>query len=309
MAKKQRPPRPPTEEERAERRAAERRRMHDAVEALRGSDGWRRWLRARRHFHGYSFANQILIAMQMPEATRVAGFTAWLKLGYAVQRGSVGIYIWAPCHPSEKRMREWREAGADPEREPRTHFRMVKVFDASQVAPRPDHSGEPAPLHPPYEPIGGDGLADRFDPLAAFARRLDLTVSVEQVPGAALGYHEPATGRVVVEAIGPEFSANAQVSVMIHELSHALVRKDRRDGDPKLDYAAEEVVVESVAFSVCASLGLDTAGFAVPYVTGWFERTDGDPLEAYAELIDRLARRLEEIVVPVPAGPAAATAA
>jgi hypothetical protein len=58
---------------------------------------------------------------------------------------------------------------------------------------------------------------------------LDLTVTVEESPGSALGYHEPATGRVVVEASGPRFSANAQVSVLVHEVSHALVHKDCRD--------------------------------------------------------------------------------
>ena len=139
----------------------------------------------------------------------------------------------------------------------------------------------------------GEGLADRILPLVEFADSLELEVAIEKIPGAAAGYHEPATGRIVVEVVGPGFSANAQVSVLVHELAHALVRIDRRADDPKLDYAAEEVVVESVAYSVCASLGLDSSGSAVPYVTGWAERTEGDPIESYAELIDRLARRLE----------------
>jgi antirestriction protein ArdC len=296
MSSPRRQRRPLTEEERAERRETERKQMQEAVEALRTSEGWQRWLRVRHHFHDYSFANQLLIAMQCPEATRVAGFRRWLELGYAVQKGQRAIRIWAPCPPSKTVIERWRDAGADPEKEPRTRFRLVPVFDASQVAPLPEFPGEPVPLRPPHEPIEGDGLAEHFDPLAAFARNLDLTLSVEEIPGSALGYHEPATGRVVIEALGPEFSANAQVSVLIHELSHALVRKDRREGDPKLDYAAEEVVVESVAFTVCASLGLDTGGSAIPYVTGWFERTEGDPLEAFAELIDRLARRLEDVI-------------
>jgi antirestriction protein ArdC len=133
-------------------------------------------------------------------------------------------------------------------------------------------------------------------PLVEFADSLDLEVQVEHVPGAASGYHEPATGRIVLEEVGPDFSANAQVSVLVHELAHALVRIDRREDDPKLGYAAEEVVVESVAWSVCGVLGLDSSGSAVPYVAGWAEHIDGDPIEAYAELIDRLARRVEEVV-------------
>jgi antirestriction protein ArdC len=299
-AKRKRHPRL-TDEERAERRAAERKQMQEAVEALRTSEGWQRWLRVRRHFRDYSFANQLLIAMQCPHATRVAGFRKWLEVGYAVRKGEHAVRIWAPCSPSKKAIERWRAEGADPEAKPGVHFRLVSVFDASQVAPLPEFPGDPLPLEPPSEPIEGDGLADRFQPLARFASGLGLTVSLEEIPGSALGYHDPATGRVVIERLGPGFTANAQVSVLVHELAHSLVRIDRRDDDPTLDYAAEEVVVESVAFSVCGSLGLDTAGNAVPYVASWFEGADGDPLEAYAELIDRLARRIEE-VVPAPLG-------
>jgi antirestriction protein ArdC len=287
--------RPATEAERPERRAAEREQMREAVEALRTSEGWQRWLEVRRHFHGYSFHNQLMIAMQCPQATRVAGFRKWLELGYVVRKSEKAIRIWAPCPPSKKQVERWRAGGAVPDDEPRTYFRLVPVFDASQVAPLPDFPGEPAPLEPPHMPITGDGLADRLPALVEFADSLDLEISVEQIPGAASGYHEPATGRIVLEDVGPEFSANAQISVLVHELAHALVRIDRRGEDPKLGYAAEEVVVESVAWSVCASLGLDTGGSAVPYVAGWSEGLAGDPIEAYAELIDRLARRIERV--------------
>jgi antirestriction protein ArdC len=287
--------RPSTEEERAERRAAEREQMRGAVGALRTSEGWQRWLRVRRHFHSYSFNNQLMIAMQCPEATRVAGFRRWLEIGYAVRRGEHAIRIWAPCPPSQKQLARWRSEGAKPDEKPRTFFRLVPVFDASQVDPLPEFPGGPVSLVPPHEPIAGDGLADRLPALVEFADSLELEVSVESIPGAASGYHEPATGRIVVEAVGDSFSANAQVSVLAHELAHALVRIDRRDEDPKLDYAAEEVVVESVAWSVCASLGLDSSGSAVPYVAGWAEGVQGDPIEAYAGLIDRLARRLEGV--------------
>ena len=76
-----------SDEERAERRRADRAFAAQAVEQLRSSEGWQQWLTARRHFHAYSLANQLLIAMQKPEATRVAGFRAWLKLGYCVRKG------------------------------------------------------------------------------------------------------------------------------------------------------------------------------------------------------------------------------
>src|SRR5829696_4397695 len=97
-----------TEDERAARREADRQKAREAVEALKTSDGWQRWLALRRHFHRYSLANQLLIALQNPEATRVAGFRAWLKLGYAVRRGERAIKIWVPVPPSKKKLEEWK---------------------------------------------------------------------------------------------------------------------------------------------------------------------------------------------------------
>jgi antirestriction protein ArdC len=293
MARKRSRRRPPTEAERAERRERERRLMAEAVERLRSSEGWRRWLRVRRHFHGYSLGNQLLIALQRAEATRVCGFKAWLKLGYAVQKEEHGIYIWAPCHPSRRRLRDWEEAGADPEKKPRTFFRLVKVFDRSQVAPLPDFPGGPADLDPPGQPVEGDGLAHLFAPLRDLGASIGSEVHVQRIAGEARGWYDPRTREIAVEVVGEGFSANAQVATTIHELAHALVRHDRGEDDPRLTYAEEEVVVECVAFTVCAGLGLDTSGASVPYVAGWGE---GSEIERYAALIDRLARRLEEAV-------------
>jgi hypothetical protein len=283
-----------TDEERAEKRAAERELMAEAVEQLRSSEGWQTWLRVRRHFHSYSFHNQLLIAFQRPGATRVAGFRHWLDLGYAVRKGERGLSIWAPCPPSKKKLREWREAGAKPEEKPQTFFRMVKVFDRSQVEPLPEFPGGPLVLDPPSEPIQGDGLAPLFDPLARFATSINCHVVIEEIPGSASGYLQPKTGKIAVEKAGPDFSPNAQVATEVHELSHALVRHDRREDDSKLTYGNEEVVVECVAYTVCSTLGVDTAGWSVPYVAGWSE---GDEIERYAELIDRLATRLEDVVL------------
>lgn len=280
-----------SDEERAEKRAAERELMAKAIEELRSSEGWQRWLRVRRHFHSYSFHNQLLIAFQRPGATRVAGFRRWLTLGYAVRKGERGISIWAPCPPSKKKLREWRKAGANPDDRPRTFFRLVKVFDRAQVDPLPEFPGGPVDLDPPLAPIEGDGLAGLFEPLANFATSIDYTVAVEEIPGSALGYCSPPRQHIGVERISAEFSANAQVGVEIHELAHALVRCDRQEEDPQLTYGEEEVVVECVAHTVCATVGIDTSDWSVPYMATWGE---GDEIERYAALIDRLATRLED---------------
>lgn len=280
-----------SDEERAEKRAVERDLIAHAIEELRSSEGWQRWLRVRRHFHSYSLHNQLLIADQRPQATYVAGFRRWLKLGYAVRKGEHGIRIWAPCPPSAKKVREWREAGADPDARPRTYFRLLAVFDRSQVDPLPEFPGGPVDLEPPVEPVGGDGLARLFEPLAAVGSSLGYTVTVESIPGSARGFCNRRTRRIAVDEIAKDFSANAQVAVEIHELAHALVGCERREEDPKLSYDEEEVVVECVAYSVCSTVGLDTAGSSVPYITSW---SKGGEIARYAALIDRLASRLED---------------
>ena len=85
---------------------------------------------------------------------------------------------------------------------------------------------------------------------------------------------------------------------MVIQLAHALVRCERAEEDPELSYAEEEVVVECVAYTVCSTLGLDTAGFSVPYLASWSE---GGEIERYAALIDRLAGRLEDAALAVDA--------
>lgn len=293
-----------TEEERAARRAVERQLMSSAIEDLRSSDGWQRWLRARRHFHAYSLHNQLLIAHQRPDATHVAGFRAWLNLGYAVRKGEHALRIWAPMPPSKRALEAWRKTGSNPDDRPHTHFRLVAVFDRSQVDPLPDYPGGPTDLDPPIAPIQGDGLAHLFDPLVDFAASIGYTVLVQAIQGSAQGYCEPDRHNISIEAIGEDFSANAQVATLIHELAHALLRCERQETDPSLAYGGEEVVVECVAYSVCSALGLDTSEFSAPYMASWGE---GDQIDRYAELIDRLARRLEDRVF-FPLAPATADA-
>jgi hypothetical protein len=162
--------------ERAARRRVDREFARRAVEQLRSTDGWRRWLATRRHFHRYSLANQLLIAMQRPDATRVAGFRAWLRLGYCVRKGQRAIRIWVPIPPSRKQLAEWEAGGADPTRRPRTSFRLGPVFDRSQVSELPPPA-EPMPLDPPIHEVSGDELSWALEPLTELAGELGCSVA------------------------------------------------------------------------------------------------------------------------------------
>ena len=258
-----------SEAEREQRRAADRAFVQQAVEQLRSSDGWQRWLATRRHFHSYSLRNQLLLAMQKPDATRVAGFKAWLALGYCVRRGEKALRIFAPCPPSKAKLQAWRDAGADPAEKPRTFFRLTAVFDRSQVDELPPPA-EPAPLDPPAAAeIDGDELAPWLEPLTALAGEIGSTVAFESIASGADGYYRPKTKAIVVEAA---HSPNRRVKTLVHELAHALVRADRQEEDPELDAAAEELVAETIAYSVCASSGIDPGEFSISYLAGWSEQ-------------------------------------
>jgi antirestriction protein ArdC len=284
---------PLSEAERAERRRADREFARRAVEQLRSSEGWQRWLATRRHFHRYSLTNQLLISMQRPDATRVAGFRAWLKLGYCVRRGERAIRIWVPITPPRRQLEKWEHAGSDPAERPRSSFRLGPVFDREQVGPLPPPA-TPLPLDPPLHKVSGDDLAPVLPRLIALGREIGSRVEFEAIAGERRGYYEVESRRI---AIRRDMAPNAQVKTLIHELAHALLRAEAREDDPTLEQAAEELVVESVAYTVCGALGLDSAGYSIPYLASWAGEGDIDTLERTAALIDRLARRIEDVAV------------
>ena len=276
-----------TETERAERRAADRDRLEQAARELLSTEGWRRWVRVRstNGLARYSFGNQLLIAMQRPEATYVAGFRAFLELDRCVRKGEKSIRILAPM--SVRARKDERAAEAQPGEETearRLRFRAVPVFDVSQTDPLP--GTDPVPLAPPSEPIEGSTHAHLSGPLEVLAAELGYSVSVRVLDGSADGWCDSKLREIVVNA---SLSENAQIRVLVHEIAHALgvgyEQYDRRDA---------EVLVDTVTFIVCGSVGLDVSGSSVPYVAGWGEGDDLDAIRAYAETIDRIARRIEE---------------
>ena len=291
-----------TEQERAQRRERDREYAQKAVEQLCSSDGWQQWLRTRATFRSYSLGNQLLIAMQHPTAEHVAGFRAWLKLGYCVRKGETSIRIWAPCPPTKKQIEAWQSNGSKLEDRPRAFFKLAAVFAQDQVADLPPPA-VPAPVACPIRELNGDDVADAIPRLVALGAEIGSSVTFAPIAGSVRGSYEPATKRIVIEA---EMSVNQQVATLCHELAHALVRAEPQADDPMLGYASEELIVESVAFTCIRSLGIDADPKSIPYLASWAERADLTVIEHAAGLIDRLARRIEAVLHAEdhePAGP------
>lgn len=221
-------------------------RFEEAVGAIQDSDSFRRWLDISSRFHKYSLGNQLLIAMQRPDATYVAGFHTWLKLGRHVLKGEKGIKIMVPLArklPNDAGEEERRVIG----------FGTGHVFDVSQT------DGEPLPTFA-VPSLEGEAGAELWDGLSGFAAREGVTVRIAQpdeLPGETMGYYTPATKAIVVGA----YSQRQRTKTLAHELGHHVARVD--------DRAENECVAEGIAYVVCAHFGIDTGERSFPYVAGW----------------------------------------
>jgi N-terminal domain of anti-restriction factor ArdC len=262
----------------AERAEYKQQRMNEArehversVRALLTSDGWRRWAETRATFHRYSMGNCMLIAMQAPEATQVAGFRKWQELGRQVRKGERAIRIMAPMSVK----RENLETGEE-ERIPL--FRAVPVFDVAQT------DGEPLP-EAPREPITGDSHAAYLPRLKDYAGTLGVAVYEYEPTSAAQGFYDERGKRIVMST---GLAPNGKVRTLIHELAHAhgVTYKDYTRGEA-------EVIVETAATIVCGGLGLDTSGESIPYIAGWGEDGDLAAIRKHAETVDSIARSIE----------------
>jgi antirestriction protein ArdC len=278
-----------TDDERAQRRAQDRERLEQAARDLLTSEGWQRWVRvrARNGLARYSLNNQLLIALQAPDAQFVAGFHAWKDLGRRVSKGQRGIRILAPmplrAREADGHQKPAEETKAATDERPRTLFKSVAVFDVSQTEPLPGH--EPVALEPEREPITGDSHAQLLGPLTALAAQIGFRVEQRVIDRAADGWCDSKAKVIVVNRRLP---ANARVRVLVHEVAHAL-----GIGYADRGRARAEVMVDCVTYIVCGQLGLDTSGETIPYVAGWGEDGALDAIRADAQTIDDVARQIE----------------
>ena len=278
-----------TEAQRAER-AAKAKAKADALAAtldtataeMRSSEGWKAMLDTMKLFHHYSMRNLMLIGFQKPDATRVAGFSTWKKLGRQVRRGEKGLQIFGYAQRTITATDE--ETGEETTYKSRPFFPVVHVFDISQTEPIEGTEDLTERLEMPT--VDGDDDGGIFDALVEFMACRGWTVEVVDTLPANVHGRAFQDGSQRIE-IASGHSAASQASTLIHECAHALMhpRSDETAQEPWAQLAhVREVEAESVAYVVGGGLGLDTSLASVHYITAWASQ-DTEVVSAVVERV------------------------
>ena len=267
-------------------------RLEQGITELFDSERYKEYLRVMSKFHNYSFNNTLLIAMQKPDASLVAGFSAWKNnFGRNVMKGQKGIKIIAPSpfkikQEMEKIDPHTQKPVIGKDGKPVTEekeitipaYKVVSVFDVSQTEGRelPDIA---------VDELTGD--VDRYkDFFAALEKTSPVPIGFEKIEGGAHGYYHLEDKRI---AIDEGMSELQTLKTAIHEIAHAKLHdidlNAPKDEQPRVDRRTREVEAESVAYTVCQHYGLDTSDYSFGYVAGWSSGRELSELKSSLETI------------------------
>ena len=286
-------------------------RLEQGILEVFESERYKEYLRVMSKFHHYSFNNTMLIALQKPDASLIAGFSAWKNShGRTVKRGEKGIRIIAPAPFKVKQEMEKLDpktnmplVGADgnaitEEKEITIPaYKVVSVFDVSQT------EGKELPSIGVDELTGDVSQYEDF--FTALKKASPVPIALEHIEGSAHGYYHLAEKRI---AIDDNMSELQTLKTAIHEIAHAKLHdidlnapKEEKKNHP--NQRTREVEAESIAYTVCQHYGLDTSDYSFGYVAGWSSGKELSELKgsletirlAASELIDSIDGHFKEL--------------
>ena len=265
-------------------------RMTEGVKAaLESPEKWQALLKHQSVFHHYSWGNQLLIMLQRPTATQVAGYQTWLQLKRQVQRGEKGISILAPIVIKVKH--EHPDTGEVSWQRVLKGFRSVAVFDVAQTVELPGAKPLEHQVETPQEMAGR--VARALSDLWRYGQDQGLTMTREDLRVGHHGYYQPF-GRKI--AISTGISDLQVCKTTVHELAHSILHPEGYDaGDNPKPREVAELEAESTAFVVMAALGLETeelSWLSFGYVAHW--NPDPQVVMAAGERIAKAARTILE---------------
>ena len=278
-------------------------KLEQGIKELFESEKFKEYLTTMSKFYNYSFNNTLLIAMQKPDATLIAGYTSWQRnFDRHVMKGEKGIKILAPAPYKAQEEREKIDPATqkpvlDADGKPVTEtvevlrpaFKVVSVFDVSQT------DGKELP------DIAVDELTGSVENYAAFFEALKqespVPISFEDIPGGAKGYFSHVENRI---AIQDGMSEIQTVKTAIHEIAHAKLHAIKPDEkvapEERKDRHTKEVEAESVAYTVCQRYGIETSDYSFGYIAGWSSDKDTKELKGSLETIRSTAAEMIESI-------------
>lgn len=278
-------------------------KLEQGIKELFESEKFKEYLTTMSKFYNYSFNNTLLIAMQKPDATLIAGYTSWQRnFDRHVMKGEKGIKILAPAPYKAQEEREKIDPATqkpvlDSDGKPVTEtvevlrpaFKVVSVFDVSQT------DGKELP------DIAVDELTGSVENYAAFFEALKqespVPISFEDIPGGAKGYFSHAENRIAIQEGMSEIQT---VKTAIHEIAHAKLHAINPDEmvapEERKDRHTKEVEAESVAYTVCQRYGIETSDYSFGYIAGWSSDKDTKELKGSLETIRSTAAEMIESI-------------
>ena len=275
-------------------------KLEEGLKELFESEKYKTYLSTMSKFHNYSFNNTLLIAMQKPEATLVAGYKAWQKnFERHVNKGEKAIRILAPAPYKIKEERDkldpvtgemmFDENGMPQKEQVEVTipaFRAVSVFDVSQT------DGKPIPELEAQELLSTvEGYEDFVQALMNVA---PVPIGFEDIPGDSKGYFHTEEKRIAVQE---NMSESQTLKTMVHEVAHSMLHNKEINRDdlmeaPAKDRNTKEVEAESVAYTVCQHFGIDTSDYSFGYIAGWSSGKDMKELKSSLGTIRKTASEL-----------------
>lgn len=273
--------------------------LEQGIQDLFESEKYMSWLRTMSKFHDYSLNNTLLIAFQRPDATLVAGYTAWQKqFGRQVQKGEKAIKILAPAPYKEKVEMEKidpitrtpiLDADGKPVREvqevTRPAFKVVSVFDVSQT------EGREIPSLGVDELSGDVREYEMF--FEALKRSCPVPMEFENIEGSAKGYYHQMEQRIAIrEGMSQVQTIKTAIHEMAHQRLHAVDPLDEKSEIINQTRSSKEVEAESVAYTVCQHYGIETSDYSFAYVAGWSHGKETPELKASLNTIRKTANEM-----------------
>lgn len=266
-------------------------RLEKGVTELFESDRYKEYLNVMSKFHNYSFNNTVLIAMQKPDASLIAGFNSWKnQFERSVKKGEKGIRIIAPSPYKVKKEIEkidpkTQKPVIGKDGKPVTEekeitipsFKVVSVFDVSQT------EGKELPAIAAEE-LTGD--VKRYgDFYTAIEKTSPVPIVFEKIEDGAHGYYDQKEKRI---AISEGMSELQTLKTAVHEIAHAKLHDIDLNAPEQVnrpDRRTREVQAESIAYAVCQHYGLDTSDYSFGYVAGWSSGKEAAELKSSLETI------------------------